>query len=50
MRVIGKNTSYHTTFILFDGEMNFALLQLRYCNLVRGFGYQSGVVAKLTHS
>ena len=34
MRVINKNSRYHTTF---DGEMNFAVLsfQLRYCDLDR---------------
>ena len=37
MRVITKNSRYHTTF---DSEMNFAVLsfQLRYCNLATSIG------------
>ena len=37
MRVINKNSRYHTTF---DGEMNLAVLsfQLRYCNLATSIG------------
>ena len=49
MRVINKNSRYHTAF---DGEMNFAvLLLLQPRDLDRGCGlYQSVGVAKLNRS